>query len=315
MVINASRIKAANDNRAIDYWRNYKPESFVGNKRLLLKIGDEYVDEFLCSMTHRLLEGDYEWWAKSLRTVSNPRNINTYPWNEMNVIFDTLLVSCLNEMTLKEVLDYIRKWCGMALDKYPRGYNKFVILVTDKWNDSLFDSYSDEFRDLAMREDFWFVMVLKTNTGYSGCLEIPFLPNTLFKSTRHAPEAFCKVNDDTEDDNLNDNIVDRHIYYNTKKLPSDFFFEGVANFRKLSGGKSSVCVFLHNKKYCIMGGSYYFAGEEHDVVVIGVWDDVRKNYSALKARSEPIYCDENDISAMSLVSVAAHKPEILPMVW
>ena len=240
---------------------------------------------------------------------SNSGGINTYPFGKPSSVFDTLLASCLGEMTLKEVLDYIRVWCGMALNKYPHGHNKLVILVTDKWDDNIFDNYSNGFRNLAMREDFWFVIIFKTRNAW---LEIPFLPKSFYKSTRHVPEAIYKLYDDTDDNQLNDNNIRNKKLCNTKMLPYDFFFEGIAHFRILPGGESPICLFLENKNYCIISGTCYFAGVEHAVVAIGIWDGTRGIYSALQTGYNPIYC-KNGLDAMTLIRVAERNPKILPI--
>ena len=287
-------------------------------KPLPIILGDERVDELLSGVTNAILEGNYGSWVEELGAAcdsegyledslggysgSNSRinsrgysggnsgDINTYPWGKPCDISDILLASCLGKMTLKEVLDYIKKWCGMALNKYLRGHNKFVILVTDKWDDNIFADYSDEFRDLAMREDFWFIVIFKTRNTW---LEIPFLPNAMFKPTRHI------------------SFEDGKIFY-VESLPVDFFFEGIANFKTLPNDDPSVCVFLRNNKYCIISGTCYFSGKKHAAVTIGVWDGARRIYSALKAGFNPILC-ENGLNPYDLVEVAAHNPKILPI--
>jgi len=300
------------ERRAIKVWKEYVPKISNDNnkesKMEPIKLGDERVDELLSDIINALA-GDYEGWIKG-GLGGKYSNINTYPWGQPSGIFDTLWASCLGEMTLKEVLDYIKKWCGMSLNQYPRGHNKHVILVTDKWDENIFFHYSDEFRNLAMREDFWFFIIFKTSNAW---LEIPFLSRSFYKLTRHAPDGFYKLDDYTENGQLNnDNIFKDGRVYSATRLPVDFFFEGIAHFRTLPGGKSSICLFLENNKYCIICGTYYFLGEEHAVLAIGIRNDERKIYSALEAGYAPIYC-KNGLSAMSLVRVAKLNPKILPI--
>ena len=300
---------SAEELRAIEVWQTITSIDNKPNEITNLELDDAHIDGLLQDVTNALA-GDYDKWVKGLCTGKHYNDINIYPLGVPSGIFDRLLASCMGKITLKEVLDYINEWCGMALKKYPHGHNKHVILVTDKWDENIFAYYSSKFLDFAMRDDFWFTIIFRVHKSW---MKIPFLPRAFYKSTRHMPKVVYNSNIKNGNGQMKINTIEDGKIYTVTSLPDDFFFEGIANFKDLPGNKLSVCLFLRgkdNNRYCIINGSCYFAGVEQAVVAIGLWDDKRGIYSALKAGYEPIY---SSLLAIALVKIAKYKPQILPI--
>ncbi len=127
--------------------------------------------------------------AKTSGTLSNAApNLNTYPHGVKSKLFPNLLAVCEGDRTLDDVLQYVQKWCenwDAEIQKDStkgRGYDKTVVIVTDKWDKNVFAPYEEEFRRRAMREDFWFTVHLDT-TG-NGYTEITFPWSGVYDFTR-----------------------------------------------------------------------------------------------------------------------------------
>ena len=127
--------------------------------------------------------------VKTARTPSNASpNLNTYPHGVKSKLFPNLLAVCEGDRTLDDVLQYVQKWCenwDAEIQKDStkgRGYDKTVVIVTDKWDKNVFAPYEEEFRRRAMREDFWFTVYRGKGNGYT---EITFPWSGVYDFTRH----------------------------------------------------------------------------------------------------------------------------------
>ena len=101
-------------------------------------------------------------------------NINTYPFGRpTRKIYPEFVGICRGKTTLKSVLNKAEDHCEKMIHVYPRHVDKTIMLLTDKWDDSLFKSdYAGTFINYANRENIVFIFLLVTDFGVS---RIPFL--------------------------------------------------------------------------------------------------------------------------------------------
>lgn len=127
--------------------------------------------------------------AKTVRSSSAAiPDLNIYPYDVKSPLFPNLLAVCEGDRTLDDVLQYVQKWCenwDAEIQKDStkgRGYDKKVVIVTDKWDENVFAPYEEEFRRRAMFEDFWFTVYRDTGNGYT---EITFPWSGVYDFTRN----------------------------------------------------------------------------------------------------------------------------------
>jgi len=100
--------------------------------------------------------------------------INTYPFGRpTREIYPEFVAICKGKTTIKNVLNKAEDQCEKMIRRYPRHVDKTVMILTDKWDDSLFKSdYAGTFINYANRENIVFIFLLITDFGMS---RIPFL--------------------------------------------------------------------------------------------------------------------------------------------
>ncbi len=103
---------------------------------------------------------------------------NTYPFGTPThkPPFPRFLAVCNGGRRLKTVLDRVKLQSERMAAHYGGQENveKTVIVLTDKWNHSLFKMYEEDFLNHALQDGIWYIFLFVTDYG---CTQIPFLPN------------------------------------------------------------------------------------------------------------------------------------------
>ncbi|SHF06223.1 hypothetical protein [Schwartzia succinivorans] len=124
---------------------------------------------------------------------------NTIPFGTPSDTFPYLLAVCRGKSTLNNILRNIKEQCSKMVeeDRY-KDTEKIVVLLTDKWDNNIFEKYDKVFLNHVLRDKFRFIILLVTSYGYT---QIPFFPNN-----RNALEKL--VNEVVEDDLTIENVYE-----------------------------------------------------------------------------------------------------------
>ena len=199
-------------------------------------------------------------------------------------VCNNILAICTAQDKLTDVLASIKSWCNEFGMIYKNGISKHVVLIVDEWNQTEFQSYQDEFRRLAMHEDFWFMFY---SVSESKLTEIPFLPHHLYKFTRH-----FKTDD--------------------YSLSSSSIFEGLAHV-DVSEAKADVATaddespYLYfrdledeGEKYRVAIGRYRDENKPQFAVSIGIWNENLMLFSAFAKMPKPISTRNSKVAGQIL---------------
>ena len=97
-------------------------------------------------------------------------SVNTYPFGKKtNRVYPQFWGVCAGAQRLKTVLDKAAEYC-----EKPLGEDKTVVIVTDKWDQAVFQKHFErQFLRCALEQNVTFLFLLVTDYGVS---RIPFLP-------------------------------------------------------------------------------------------------------------------------------------------
>lgn len=138
----------------------------------------------VCSnVLHRILDNTADR-GKSALGLSNKNGtysgaglpVTTFPFGSSSgkLYPDYVGIACTQGTTLRKVLDNVEQFCRDVETHFDPSVDKTVLVLTDKWDDTLFDrEYKQIFLRYAMEDNILFLFVLVTDFGMT---PIPFLP-------------------------------------------------------------------------------------------------------------------------------------------
>ena len=99
---------------------------------------------------------------------------NTYPFGAPSDLFPRFLAVCRGKDGFDDVFHAISTQSHEMAEKFPNK-DKTAVLLTDKWDGSIFKKYRREFLDYAWQHRIWYIFILATDHAYT---QIPFLSNS-----------------------------------------------------------------------------------------------------------------------------------------
>ena len=154
---------------------------------------------------------------------------NTYPFGVPGILQPRLLAVCRGKMTLRGFLEEVLARSKRMLQTFPNE-KKTVIILTDKWDATIFRKYEKIFLNYALQYEVCYIILLVTDYGIT---DIPFLPrdNEVLNKMKG-----CIIEDDEDEDILNDIIrildgkpieffITENALYNDDRVCFNFYLE------------------------------------------------------------------------------------------